>query len=86
MGIHKKLGKTLNVNSYGSSQEQHEHPNPRHRTQRNQKQPMPTHKQREDIRAWLESQDIYCARPDFLDALIHLFQSLEKGGEDDAER
>lgn len=47
---------------------------------------MPTHQQREDMRAWLESQDIYCARPAFLDALIQLFQSIEKGGENDAER
>lgn len=45
---------------------------------------MTTHKQREDMRAYLESQDLYCARPDFLDALIHLFQSIEKGGKDDA--
>lgn len=45
---------------------------------------MPTHKQREDMRAFLESRDLYCARPDFLDALIALFQSIEKGGEDDA--
>lgn len=43
---------------------------------------MPTHQQREDMRAWLESQDIYCASPALLDALIHLFQSIEKGGED----
>lgn len=47
---------------------------------------MPTHKQREDMRAWLESQDIYCARPAFLDALIQLFQSIEKGGEDNASK
>lgn len=39
---------------------------------------MPTHKQREDMRAYLESRDLYCARPDFLDALIQLFQSIEK--------
>ena len=45
---------------------------------------MTTHKQREDMRAYLESQDLYCARPDFLNALIQLFQSIEKGGEDDA--
>lgn len=45
---------------------------------------MPTHKQREDMRAWLESQDIYCAQPTFLDALIQLFQSIEKGGENNA--
>ena len=44
---------------------------------------MPTHQQREDMRAWLESQDIYCAQPAFLDALIALFQSIEKGGEKD---
>ena len=44
---------------------------------------MPTHQQREDMRAWLESQDVYCARPAFLDALIRLFQSIEKGGEKD---
>lgn len=43
---------------------------------------MPTHQQREDMRAYLESRDLYCARPDFLDALIQLFQSIEKGGED----
>ena len=46
---------------------------------------MPTHKQREDMRAWLEANDLYCAQPTFLDALIQLFQSIEKGG-DDAER
>ena len=45
---------------------------------------MPTHNQREDMRAYLESQDVYCARPAFLDALITLFQSIEKGGEDNA--
>lgn len=45
---------------------------------------MTTHQQREDMRAYLESQDVYCVRPAFLDALIHLFQSIEKGGEDDA--
>lgn len=44
---------------------------------------MPTHQQREDMRAWLESQDLYCARPAFLDALITLFQSIEKGGNND---
>lgn len=44
---------------------------------------MPTHKQREDMRAWLESQDVYCAQPAFLDALIRLFQSIEKGGNND---
>lgn len=47
---------------------------------------MTTHQQREDMRAWLESQDVYCAQPAFLDALIHLFQSIEKGGNNDAER
>ena len=36
------------------------------------------------MRAYLESQDVYCAQPDFLDALIQLFQSLEKGGTNDA--
>lgn len=46
---------------------------------------MTTHQQREDMRAWLESQDVYCARPAFLDALIKLFQSIEKGGDSDAE-
>lgn len=45
---------------------------------------MPTHKQRQDMRAWLEANDLYCAQPDFLDALIQLFQSIEKGGEEDA--
>ncbi|WP_408935941.1 hypothetical protein ACKFRL_04380 [Corynebacterium marquesiae] len=45
---------------------------------------MPTHKQREDMRAWLEANDLYCAQPTFLDALIQLFQSIEKGGENDA--
>lgn len=45
---------------------------------------MTTHQQREDMRAWLESQGIYCAQPTFLDALIRLFQSIEKGGKDDA--
>ena len=44
---------------------------------------MPTHKQREDMRAWLEANDLYCAQPTFLDALIQLFQSLEKGGKED---
>lgn len=47
---------------------------------------MPTHQQREDMRAWLEANDLYCARPDFLNALIQLFQSIEKGGEDDASK
>lgn len=46
---------------------------------------MPTHKQREDMRAWLESQDVYCAQPAFLDALISLFQSIEKGGNTNEE-
>ncbi|WP_275403432.1 hypothetical protein [Corynebacterium macginleyi] len=40
---------------------------------------MTTRHQREDMRAYLESQDIYCAQPDFLDALIRLFESIEKG-------
>lgn len=44
---------------------------------------MTTHQQREDMRAWLESQDLYCAQSDFLDALIQLFQSIEKGGNND---
>lgn len=39
---------------------------------------------RKDMAAWLETQDVYCASPDFLDALITLFQSIEKGGEEDA--
>ncbi|MBK4179753.1 hypothetical protein GWP26_02275 [Corynebacterium macginleyi] len=47
---------------------------------------MTTHQQREDMRAYLESQDIYCAQPDFLDALIRLFESIEKGVKKDAER
>ena len=47
---------------------------------------MTTRQQREDMRAYLESQDLYCAQPTFLDALITLFQSIEKGGKDDAER
>ncbi|MDK8503696.1 hypothetical protein [Corynebacterium accolens] len=46
---------------------------------------MTTHQQREDMRTYLESQDVYCANPDFLDALIRLFQSIEKGGEYDAK-
>ena len=46
--------------------------------------PNPDHRAREDMRAYLESRDVYCARPDFLDALIRLFQSIEKGGTDDA--
>lgn len=44
---------------------------------------MTTRQQREDMRAWLESNDLYCATPVFLDALIQLFQSIEKGGKDD---
>lgn len=44
---------------------------------------MTTHQQREDMRAWLESQDIYCAQPAFLDALIRLFQSIEKEAQND---
>lgn len=44
-----------------------------------------THQQREDMRAYLESQDVYCAQPDFLDALIQLFQALEKGGNTNEE-
>ncbi|MBK4158487.1 hypothetical protein GWO56_02565 [Corynebacterium macginleyi] len=47
---------------------------------------MTTHQQRQDMRAYLESQDIYCARPDFLDALIRLFQSIEKEVKKDALR
>ncbi|MBM0244582.1 hypothetical protein GWO63_010115 [Corynebacterium macginleyi] len=47
---------------------------------------MTTHQQRQDMRAYLESQDIYCAQPDFLDALIRLFQSIEKEVKKDAER
>lgn len=43
----------------------------------------PNHRARQDMRAYLESRDLYCAQPDFLDALIQLFQSIEKGGEDD---
>lgn len=39
---------------------------------------MPTHEQREDMRAYLETRGLYCARPDFLDALIRLFESIEK--------
>lgn len=46
---------------------------------------MPTHKQREDMRAYLESRDLYCAQPGFLDALIKLFQSIEKGGDTNEE-
>lgn len=48
-----------------------------------QPMPNPDHRAREDMRAWLESQDVYCAQPAFLDALIRLFQSIEKGGEED---
>lgn len=47
---------------------------------------MTTHQQREDMQAWLESQDVYCAQPAFLDALIKLFQSIEKGGKDDGNQ
>lgn len=43
----------------------------------------PDHRARKDMRAYLESQDVYCARPDFLDALIQLFQSIEKEVQDD---
>ncbi|WP_284785814.1 hypothetical protein [Corynebacterium rhinophilum] len=39
---------------------------------------MPTHQQRQDMRAYLEKRDIHCAQPDFLDALIRLFESVEK--------
>lgn len=39
---------------------------------------MTTHQRREDMRAYLESRDIYCAQPDFLDGLIELFQSRGK--------
>ena len=45
-----------------------------------------THQRREDMRAYLESRDIHCAQPDFLDALIRLFESIEKEVENDAER
>ena len=44
----------------------------------------PDHRARQDMRAWLESNDLYCAQPAFLDALIQLFQSIEKGGNNDA--
>ena len=44
---------------------------------------MPTHQQSEDMRAWLESRDIYYAQPAFLDALIQLFQSIEKEVQND---
>lgn len=44
---------------------------------------MTTRQQREDMSAWLESQDIYCTQPAFLDALIRLFQSIEKEGNND---
>lgn len=44
---------------------------------------MTTRQQREDMQAWLEHNDLYCARPAFLDALIQLFQSIEKGGKED---
>lgn len=39
---------------------------------------MSTHQQRQDMRAYLETRDLYCAQPDFLDALIRLFESIEK--------
>lgn len=39
---------------------------------------MTTHQRREDMRAYLESRDIHCAQSDFLDALIRLFESIEK--------
>lgn len=45
-----------------------------------------THQRREDMRAYLESRDIHCAQPDFLDALIRLFEPIEKEVEKDAER
>lgn len=38
------------------------------------------------VYATQEGDYVYCAQPAFLDALIRLFQSLEKGGEDDAAR
>ncbi|MDK4337270.1 hypothetical protein [Corynebacterium accolens] len=44
---------------------------------------MTTHQRREDMRTYLESQDVYCANPDFLDGLIKLFQSIEKEVEND---
>lgn len=47
---------------------------------------MTTHQQRQDMRAYLESRDIHCAQSDFLDALIRLFESIEKEVEKDAER
>lgn len=47
---------------------------------------MTTRQQREDMRAWLEDNDLYCASPVFLDALIKLFQSIEKGGKDDGKQ
>lgn len=37
---------------------------------------------RDDLAAYLESRDIYCATPEFLDALIALFRSLEGGNND----
>jgi len=43
----------------------------------------PDYRAREDMRAYLESRELYCAQPDFLDALIHLFQSIEKEEKDD---
>lgn len=38
----------------------------------------PDYRAREDMRAYLESRDLYCAQPTFLDGLIKLFQSIEK--------
>lgn len=38
-----------------------------------------TDRDRRDMAAWLETQDLYCATPDLLDALIRLFRSLEGG-------
>lgn len=46
---------------------------------------MTTHQRREDMRAYLESRDIHCVQPDFLDALIRLFESIEKEVENDAK-
>lgn len=46
---------------------------------------MTTHQQRQDMRAYLESRDIHCVQPDFLDALIRLFESIEKEVENDAK-
>lgn len=36
------------------------------------------------MRAYLETRDIHCVQPDFLDALIRLFESIEKEVEKDA--